>query len=784
MSLESGSVLGPYVIRSAVGKGGMGEVYRATDSRLGRDVAIKVLPERLIASRDALKRFEREAKALAALSHPNILTIHDVGTQDSISYVVMELLEGETLRTRMERSTLSISEVLDIATQIARGLAAAHSKGVIHRDLKPENIFLTTDGHVKVLDFGLARFAIGPQERLADVLTRSFETQSGTIMGTAPYMSPEQLLGEEIDARTDIFSFGVLLYEMITGKRPFGGKTTTEIMASILKDHPSTTMETRKDVPAQLDSLILRCLSKPREERFPAASDLLAALLDIPTSGEKTVLAQSFKQRILYRNLGMMILIALFISGMYLFFSGAGRKITSLAVLPFQNAGGDPESEYISDGITETLINNMSGVTDLRIIARTTAFTYKGKEVNPTKVGNELKVEAVLMGKVVHRKDDLTVQVDLVDTTKGSQIWGERYMRKLSDIVNVEQEIARQITERLKIELSGEERKRISEKPTQNIEAYHLYLKGRYQWNKRTEEGLQKARDYFQEATEQDPTFARAYAGLADVYVSFFDYELLPPEEATKRAKAAAFKALEIDPDLGEAHSSLAHAYLHEWKWSDSENEFRRAIQLDPGYATTYHWYALCLTSLGRTKEAVAAMKKAAELDPLSLRISADLGMALLANRQFDEAIQQETKTLDMDSKFRVAYWIRGMALEGKGEYAKAIEQFQQALKLSPNNPNYLAALGHAYGMWGKKEEALRILKQLQAFPKEHGTFPFFLALVYTGIGDRDSAIQMLEQSIADRSGSARYLKIEPRLDPLRSDPRYSELIRKVGLPS
>lgn len=785
MSLPAGKQLGPYKVLSPIGKGGMGEVYRARDERLGRNVAIKVLPEHLSKKTDALKRFEREAKALAVLSHPNILTIYDIGKQEDVFFVVMELLEGETLRACIQRSALTWKKAIDIAIQTTEGLTAAHSKGIVHRDLKPENIFQTTEGRVKILDFGLAQLKpLVSEEQPIEVVTESLQTETGVIMGTVPYMSPEQLRGASVDSRTDIFSFGSVLYEMVTGRRPFSGNTTAEICASILKDDPVGPVESGKEVSLEMDHLIMRCLEKNPERRFQSAADLAFALKEIvgPSGISQKTVRKPGLQTYLFSRAAMLTVSVLLVAALFYLFVKNGKTIDSLAVLPFVNAGGDPETEYLSDGITESLINNLSRLPKLKIMARSTVFTYKGRQVDPRKVGSELNVRAVLTGKLVQRGQNLIIQADLVDASDGSQIWGEQYDRKFSDILNIQQDIAKQIFEGLQIKLTDEEQKRVTKSYTQNTEAYQLYLRGRFYWNKRTPEGLQKALDYFRKAIDEDPLYAPAYAGTADTYLTLFDYELLPAQEANSKARAAVRKALEIDDKLAEAHSSLAHLYLHDWKWSEAESEFKRAIALDPGYSTAYHWHSLSLTAMGRLDEAVQSMKKAQELDPLSLRINADLGMALFAARQYKEAIEQERKTLELNPNFSTALWIQGMAYEQQESLPEAIQKFQEALKRSPGNPNYLAALGHAYGIAGKKAEALKVLEQMKVQSKQEPVSPFFYALVYTGLGEKDSALQWLEKAYRERSGSIRYLKVEPRLDSIRADPRFTDLMRRVGL--
>jgi eukaryotic-like serine/threonine-protein kinase len=756
MSLAAGIRLGPYEIIAPLGAGGMGEVYRARDTRLAREVAVKVLPERLARDAELARRFEREAKAVAALSHPNILTIHDVGTHGDISYAVTELLEGETLAARLSLGPLPWPAAVEVATAVAEGLSAAHARGIIHRDLKPENIFLTSDGRIKILDFGLARHKLAasrPEETSAP--TQAALTDPGWVMGTAAYMSPEQARGEPADVPSDIFSLGCVLYEAASGHRPFRGKTPAEMMASILRDPAPTLSEEKPDVPQEISVLIAHCLEKQPNERFQSARDLAFALRAARTAGApKTP------------------------SGRHL------RAIDSVAILPFANASGDPEAEYLSDGITETIISQLSRLPNLRVMARSTVFRYKGSGVDPIAAGRELKVGAVVTGRVFHRGDDLVIKTELVDLADGSQLWGERHARKIADVLAIENEIAEHISESLRLKLSGEEKEQLVRRSTENQEAYRLYLRGRFFWNKRTEEGLRRGIEYFRQAIEVDPDYAVAYVGIAHSYAVLGFHAIAPPGEAFPRAKAAALKALELDPSLAEARAPLAYAlHYYDWNWNESEREYRRCLEAAPQDATAHNYYASLLTSLGRFEEALKEWRRAQELDPLSLIIRAATGWFFYVARRYDEAIREAKKTLEMDPTFAVARRVLGLSFQKTSRPDEAIEELRKAVELSGGSTQYLADLGRAFATAGREAEARRTLEELEEFSKSRYVSPYFTAAVHLALGDRDRALDGLEQACAERSLGMTFLKVDPNLDDLRAEPRFMDLVRRVGLP-
>ncbi len=793
MALSAGSRLGPYEIVSPLGAGAMGEVYRARDKKLDRDVAIKVLPESVAADPDTLARFEREAKAVAALSHPNILSIFDFGTHEGTAYVVMELLEGKTLRERLDEGPIPQKLAVDYALQIVKGLSAAHEKGIVHRDLKPRNLFVMKDGHVKILDFGLAKRieAIASGEETS-APTAAQHTMPGTVMGTMGYMSPEQVRGLPVDHRSDIFAFGAILYELLSGERAFKRDTASDTIAAILIQEPSELSESGRSIPPALERIVKHCLEKDRDNRFHSARDIAFALGEA-SSGSAAALATLAAQpprsrafRPLLWAAGVAALAAL--AAAVLWLRPGARTIDSVAVLPFVNAGGDPNAEYLSDGITESLIDSVSQIPGIKVISRASAFHYKGKDVGARIVGRELGVRAVLTGQVVQRGDALSIRAELVDARDETHLWGEEYNRRLSDILAVQEEIARDISGKLRQRLTGEEKKRLAKRYTENAEAYALYLKGRYDWNKRTGEDIQKAIGYFRQAIDKDPTYALAYAGLADSYAILFYYAGLPPSETFLMAKAAASKALEIDDTLAQAHATLA--FVHEnfdWDFSAAGKEYRRAIELDPKYPTAHHWYSLYLSGIGRHEQAIAEAERVYKLDPLSPIISNLRAAAFYSARQYDRAIEAARKTLELDKGFSPAHFSLGCALEQKKMYPEAIAALEEAVRLSGRRIRADADLGHAYAVSGRREEAMRMIEELKA-RSERGYDPVAdIALVYAGLGQNDEAMRWLEKAYQARSAwliRLAPLKVDPRWDALRSDARFQDLLRRIGFPS
>lgn len=783
MTLAAGSRLGPYEILSLLGSGGMGEVYRARDTRLDREVAVKILAEHLSTSPDALARFEREAKAIAALSHPNILSVHDVGRDRGVHYLVTELLEGETLRQRVERSPLPWRKAVEIGIALAEGLSAAHAKGIIHRDLKPANIFLTGDGRVKILDFGLALL----QPVLSAGQETAVPTQSGTLVGTVDYMSPEQLRAAPVDARSDLFSLGGVLYEMSSGNRPFARESGAETIGAILSESAPDLLASGK-VPPEFCRIIEHCLEKNPSERFQSARDLgfaLRSLLTRPGAATPIVSPRGFRRPAI-----LWLPLALILAASILIYSLLPERATidSLAILPFENVGADPESEYLSDGIAEHLMNNFSQLSQLRVAPRTSVFRYKGRSVDPRQVGKDLGVRAVLTGRVIRRGDVLNVQTELVDAIQESQLWGEQYNRRFVDIFVLQEEIAKEISDQLRLKLSDQEQDRLSRRYTDNPEAYQLYLKGRYYWNKRTQHDLEKAMAFFRQALAEDPSYALAYSGLADSYFYLgYAWGSLAPAEAFPKAREAAVTALQIDGSLAEAHTSLAFVrFVYDWDWSGAEDAFTRALELNPNYPTAHHGYGVFLVCIrGRMGDAVLQVKRALELDPLSLPLNNIVALSLKYAGRHEEAIEQWRKALEIDANYAEAYFGMGDAYFLMGRYQEAIELWLQGKIRAGASAEDLAKLSRAFQEAGLKGYLLKEIdagtsswKRRQVHQEAYG-----LANNYARWGDKEQAIDWLEKSYQLRSGMLIWVKVD--FDPvLRGHPRYQDLLRRMGLPT
>jgi eukaryotic-like serine/threonine-protein kinase len=784
--LAASTRLGPYEILAPLDAGGMGEVYRARDTRLEREVAIKVLPGPFTHDPERRSRFEREAKAVAALSHPNILAIHDYGTGEGLSYAVMELLEGETLRRRLAHGSFPWRKAVEIGAAIADGLAAAHAKGIIHRDLKPANIFLTSDGRVKILDFGLARVEAPAPPTAGTATYHPDRTDPGTVMGTAGYMPPEQVRGQPADARSDLFALGCVLYEMVTGRRAFARETNAETMTAILHDEPPELTDSGKKVPPELERIIRHCLEKSPDERFESARDLAFNLRAVASdSGFSTAGARKgTRSRRRVAAATAVILLAGLLAAVVYWRTRSPQAIDSIAVLPLVNSGGEPDVDALADGLTESLINSLSQLRDLRVLARSTVFKYKGREVDPLQAGRELGVRAVLTGRVARRRDTLDVQAELVDVDTGAQLWGDRYPRRFADVVLVQEEIARQITANLHLRLTGAEHERLSKRHTANAEAFRLYWLGRYHWNKRNHDGLKSAIKWFGEATAADPAYALAYAGLADAYMLLAAYNYMPPKDAVPPARFAVQKALDLDPALGEAYTSRGWIkYIFAWDWAGAESDFRQALALSPGYATGHHWLADFLTAMGRFDEAGAEIRRARELDPLSGIINRDVAWPHYFARRYDEAIAQLHTVLQMDSNFSPAYSLLGRAYEQKGEHDKAVAALQKAVTLSQENPATRLMLAHAYAVAGKPDEARGTLQELHGQSGPTYLSSYAVATVHLALGETDQALALLRRASEERSSDLVYLKVDPKVDPLRSHPRVIELMKAMNLP-
>jgi eukaryotic-like serine/threonine-protein kinase len=758
-----------YRIIKMIGAGGMGEVYLAEDMRLGRQVALKFLPASYQYDSERRTRFLKEARAASVLRSPNIAAIYDIGEHDGAMFIAMEYVDGEVLSYRIDRRTLPTDDVIDIAMQTANALEEAHKAGIIHRDVKSSNLIITERGMVKMLDFGLAKMI--PENVSIDsadpAVAIGGKTAVGVVLGTVSYMSPEQTLGHDLDTRSDLFAFGVVLYEMLTGRLPFEGANPTEIVDNIIHKEPVAIARYNYDVPPELERIVRKCLEKDRDRRYQTAREVWTDLHNLGRDAEAGVgkIRAPVRKSQPSRR------------------SRSRKAIDSLAILPLINEGGDPETEYLSDGITESIINHLSQLPKLRVMARNTVFRYKGRELHPQRAGEELGVRATLTGRVLQRGDVLIIKAELVDTADGRHLWGEQYNRQLSDIFSIEEEISKEISDKLRLKLSGAEKKRLTKRYTENTRAYQHYLKGRFYWNKRTPDGLTKGIEHLKQAIEMDPGYGLAFAGLADSYNILASYSALAPREAFPLAKYAANRALELDDKLAEAHTSLAFAkFGYDWDWAGAEREFKQAIHLNPRYSYVHNFYSVLLAALGRFDEAFAQASYAQELDPLSLPINTNLGWILYLARRYDEAILQYEKTIDLDDGFALAHRRLAQIFQQVQRYRHAEAEFQKSAALSGDDLELLTARGHFYATVGDTNRVNEILKQLEVLAKTRYVPSYLVARIYLGLREIDRVFELLEKALDERYGYLAYLYVEPMFDPVRDDPRFLDLAHRVGL--
>jgi serine/threonine-protein kinase len=777
-----GRQIGFYQVRSLLGTGGMGEVYRAHDARLDRDVALKVLPAGLLADEAARRRFRKEALALAKLSHSHIAVIHDVGEEGGMDYLVMECVPGQSLAEKLSIGALLEKEVVSYGAQIADALEEAHEHGVIHRDLKPGNLMITPKGQVKVLDFGLAKL-LRPAN---DMMATENVTETQSIAGTLPYMAPEQLTGEPADARTDIYALGAVLFEMAVGRRPFQEDSTPRLTDAILHQTPVSPRTINSRVSPEMERIILKCLEKSPENRYQSAKEVQVDLhrLTVPATVAARLKARSWWRNRAALGIAAVALIAVLVTGFTYRFAGRGETIDSVAVLPFMNGSGDPNTEYLSQGIARNIVNNLSQLQlpNLRVVPWSTVSRYTGRQVDPQGVGRALKVRAVLLGTVMQRGDSLTIQMELVDIVKVSQLWGQQYERKLTDILPLQEQMATDISNKLRLRLNADEQQRLTKRYTENAEAHLLYLKGRNLASEYTPERLQKAAKYFLEAIDVDPNYALAYAGLASSYVLLVRRGASSPKGTYPSAKSAAEKALAIDDTLSEAHNAQGVVRTDfDRDWSGAEKEFKRAIALDPTFVEAHHQFSHFLEAGGRTEESLAESQRVLEIDPLDPVMNAHLGWHYVMARRADQAIVQCQKALEIGNTYWGHYYL-GQAYEQKARYDEAIAEFNKALEISGASTEAIAALGHAYAVSGKRREAQRVLGDLDRLSEQRYVSLGYKALIYAGLGDREQAFKWLQKADEEGSGWLIYLNVDPRYDSLRSDPRFRELLRRTNL--
>ena len=739
--LTKGTMVSHYRIIEKIGSGGMGEVYLAEDTKLNRKVALKFLPPHLCQDEECRQRFKREAQAAAKLNHPNIVTIHEVSDYQGRPFIAMELVEGLSLRDLAKGKELSIDRIIELAIQVCDGLGAAHGKKVVHRDIKPSNIVIDAYGRPKILDFGLAATQGG--EHL---------TKTGSTLGTVRYMSPEQVQGKEIDQRSDLFSLGVVLYELIAGRTPFERDNEAATLKAITQDNPEPLARYKSDIPDELQRTVSKLLEKDSAYRYQTAAGVISDLRRLKKesiSGPSTV-----------------------------------QPKPSIAVLPFTNLSADPEQEYFCDGMAEEIINALTHVEGLRVVARTSCFAFKDRHEDIRQIGRKLNVDNVLEGSVRKAGNRVRITGQLIKISDGYHLWSDRYDRELSDIFEVQDEISIAIVEKLKVKLLGGEHEQIVKRSTDNLDAYNLYLKGRYHWNKRTEQGMRKGLEYFQQAAEEDPAYVLPYTGIADCYNLLGWYGYVAPKEAFPKAKVAAEKARDMDATLAEVHTSLAAVReFYDWDWSAAEKGYRRAIELNSSYLPARHRYSEFLCYLGRHEEAFREIECALNLDPLSLLYNTILVEVCYFARQYDQAIEAALRTVEMDPNFLPTHWLVAFAYAQKQMYKDAMTETQKAADLSgEGNPLIVTQLGILYSLSGRNDEAREVLDELSELSERRFVSPFYTALIHLGLGEKNSALKWLEKAYDEHDHALETLKVEPMLDSLRSHPRFGVLLKRMEL--
>ena len=778
-----GQTVSRYLILEKIGAGGMGVVYRAHDERLDRDVALKVLPPGIFRDEPARKRFRKEALALSKLNHANIATIHDFDSQEGIDFLIMEFITGTTLSQKLRSEGLSEKEVASLGLQIASALEEAHEHGIVHRDLKPSNILVTSKNQIKILDFGLA-VLLQPND--AGDLTLSDSDVTG-ISGTLPYMAPEQLLGKAADIRSDIYAVGTILFEMATGSRPFEERLSTALSNDIIYKQPPRPSSRRNNLSARLEDVILKCLEKEPDDRYQSAKELAVDLrrLSSPTTGVVHP-AERPRRKIRPWQIALALSIVLVVIGglllaRYRILADRSQGIDSLAILPFENAGANPDADYLSDGLTESLINSISQLSNLKVIARSSVFRYKGKTVDPRAVGRDLSARAILTGRIVERGDDLSISAELIDTRDDRHIWGEQYNVKLTDLLAIQQKISKEITANLRSRLATKEETALPKQYTSNADAFQLYLKGRFYSDQATVAGVQRGVEYFHQAIGRDPHYALAYVGIADAYF-LLSSQFLSPREAMPKVKDAATKALQLDESLAEAHTMLAMVNaFYEYDFPSAGVEFKRGVELDPGSASAHQWRGYYLIAMGQQQEALDELTKARELDPLSDTVSLLLSVSFLFSRQYDLSIQQSRKMIEAEPDFWWGHFLLGWAEAETGKFEDAIQALDRATQLD-SSPYPLAYLAYANARSGKKDKALKALSELEQ--KSHQVYVprYQIAAVYVGLDDKNKALDCLQQAFSNREEIIAFLKVDPTWDTLRTDAKFQNLLHRAGL--
>jgi len=785
--------IGPYKLQTLLGRGGMGEVHLALDTRLNRKVAVKLLPAEFTQDAERLRRFKQEARAASALNHPNVVTIYDIGEAASMRYLVMEYVEGETLRRRMAdapQQRMKPAEAIELAAQVAEALSAAHEAGITHRDIKPENVMIRRDGIVKVLDFGLARLtapAGAPVDSQAPTEAK-LDTASGVVMGTASYMSPEQARGLKVDQRTDIFSLGVMLYEMLGGRRPFEGVTMSDVIAAILTRDPEPLGRYNKEIEPGLEQVVLKCLAKEPEKRFQTAGELVAALKTATKRTTADEWRSAFKSRSVWVVSALVVLlIAAFAYWKLQPTSPPEKQIRSLAVLPLENLSGDQSQEYFADGITESLINNLAQIRALRVISRTSVMRFKGSHKSLPEIAQELNVDAVITGSVQRAGGQVKISAQLIRAATDAHLWAREYdYREIADILKLQSEVARAVADEIRIEVTAEERARLAASRRINPEAYEAYQLGRYHRRKLNEDDLRQAIEYFERAIQIDPDYAAAWAELSDALRQrgMFGAKIFRKVEALSRE--AALKAVKLDTNLAEAHVALSNVkFFFQMDWSGAEQEAKRALELDPGSRDAHHAHANLLMALGRHDEAIGEMQIIGRLDPFYSETQSTFGRVLYRAGKYAEAEPRLLRAIELDSRDYAAYGRLGDLYEQMGRYPEAIASLEkaEALRSDGNSIIIRGRQARVYAVMGRRDEARRILEEIKA-TTEPDRLPFLpMAAAYTALGDKDEAFKLLFRAIDERNTVITYVKEDPPLKSLHSDPRWKEVLRRMNFP-